>query len=161
MLWQLPSMCNLIQAKMCNSKGKYRSHVMYQFMLASEEEVKWVVIWKGRRFWFITCKSHNHLPRFRDLQWENLIWLYMYLTVLLHLYCFTFLWHDKNLGYCLETLATIYQFMTADENLNSSLYQCISEPEALLHRMMRTDSAGKHTTQWRWWRLSGLKPKSE
>ena len=56
--------------------------------------------------------------------------------------------NKKNLSYCLETLATIYQFMTADqENLKPSLYQFITEQEALLHRMIKTDSAGKHTTQ--------------
>ena len=44
----------------------------------------------------------------------------------------------KNLTYCLETVATIYQFMTADQkNQNPSLYQFIWEPEALLHRMIK------------------------
>lgn len=66
------------------------------------------------------------------------------------------LWCEKPLVITWKP-ATIYQFMTADP----WLYQFIWEPEAPADRMIKTDSAGQHSTQWGWWRLSCLKPNSE
>lgn len=56
---------------------------------------------------------------------------------------------SKTLPIVKKAHSTIHQFMTADqEDLNPSLYQFISEPEAPLCRMIKTDSASKNTTQW-------------
>lgn len=70
--------------------------------------------------------------------------------------------NTESVRNCSGTLATIHQFMTGDqENLRPSLYWFIWEPEAVLHRIIKTDSAGKHTIQRRWWRLCCLELNSE
>lgn len=95
----------------------------------------------------------GHLPKFRD-RFLAFKFQHCYIYIALHAGGMTtdgkhLLW--KNI-LPQNPYAIMHEFLTADqENLNPSHYQFISEAAALPHRITKTDSANKRTSQWGRW----------